>query len=419
MARTSEKLTALKVEKEKRPGLYGDGSGLYLRVTPEGAKNWVYRFMLKRRARSMGLGPVSLYSLQEAREMARDARKLRHQGTDPIEARRAKTMREKLETAKAITFAECAAAYIKSHRAGWRNAKHAGQWEATLATYAGPVIGTLSIADIDTSLVMRVLQQDVDGTSFWTARPETASRLRGRIESILDWAKVQGYREGENPARWKGHLDKLLPARAKVRKVEHFTALPYSEMPSFMAALRAQEGVTARALEFTILTAARTGEVLGMRWGEVALSETLWTVPAARMKAHKEHRAPLSGRALAIVEEMRASSLGNGADAFVFPGTRYGRALSDNAFLALLCRIGHGDLTAHGFRSTFSDWVTECTGFPSEARELALAHAVGNKVEAAYRRGDLFQRRRDLMDAWASYCYPVDDQKVVSLKRVV
>jgi integrase len=241
---------------------------------------------------------------------------------------------------------------------------------------------------------------------LWTAKPETASRLRGRIESILDWAKVRGYRKGENPARWRGHLDKLLPARAKVRKVEHHAALPYGELPNFMTVLRTQEGIAARALEFAILTAARTGEVIGARWGEIDIAKKLWTVPAERMKAGKEHRVPLSERAVAILEEPLAH-VGEGqasTDAFVFPGGKRGRPLSNMVFLMLLRRMEQSDITAHGFRSSFRDWAAERTNFPSEVAKMALAHGVGDKVDAAYRRGDLFERRRRMMAAWETFC---------------
>jgi len=321
-------------------------------------------------------------------------------------------MQERLEAAKAITFKQCAESYIKTHRAGWRNRKHAAQWEATLATYAEPIIGALPVQAVDTALVMKVLEQEVRDAldkptaPLWTARPETASRLRGRMESILDWAKVRGHREGENPARWRGHLDKLLPARAKVRKVEHHAALPYDKLPDFTTVLRAQEGIAARALEFAILTAARTGEVIGARWGEIDIGEKLWTAPAMRMKAGKEHRLPLSARAVAILKEMKplCQDGQNEADAFVFPGGKHGKPLSNMAFLMLLRRMKHDDLTAHGFRSTFRDWAAERTNFPSEVAEMALAHAVGDKVEAAYRRGDMFKRRRRMMTAWATFC---------------
>jgi integrase len=414
MTRTTSRLTALKVDKTKLPGMYADGGGLYLRVTIEGTKNWVYRFMLNGRPRWMGIGPLALYGLQEAREKALDARRQRHAGIDPIDARRAERAREQLEAAKAITFKQCAEAYVQAHRAGWRNAKHAAQWKATLATYAEPIIGALPVQSIDTALVMKLLEQEVreapnrSATSLWTGKPETASRLRGRVELILDWARVRGYRTGENPARWRGHLDKLLPARAKVRRVEHHAALPYSELPDFMIALREQEGVAVRALEFAILTAGRTGEVIGAQWSEIDMAEKLWTVPPARMKAGKEHRVPLSARALAIVTEMQplcCSGEGqDAADAFVFPGGKRGQPLSNMAFLMLLRRMKRDDLTTHGFRSTFRDWTAERTNFPSEVAEMALAHTVSSKVEQAYRRGDLFERRRRMMTAWATFC---------------
>ncbi|HXB76351.1 MAG TPA: integrase arm-type DNA-binding domain-containing protein [Bradyrhizobium sp.] len=399
MARPIGKLTVLKVEKAKKAGMYGDGGGLYLRVTADGTKNWVFRFMLDGRPRWMGLGPLALYGLQEARGKALDARRLRHEGIDPIETRRANRLRERLEAAKAMTFKQCADSYIASHRAGWRNAKHAAQWGATLATYAYPVIGALPVQAIDTGLVCKVLEP------IWTAKPETAGRVRGRIEAVLDWAKARDYRAGENPARWRGHLDKLLPARSKVAKVEHHAALPYGEMPGFMAGLRAQEGIAARALEFAILTASRTGETIGARWSEVNLAEKIWLIPEGRMKAGKQHRVPLSALALAILEEMQAlRPQDDRSSEFVFPGGKAGKPLSNMAFLMLLRRMGRNDLTAHGFRSTFRDWASERTRFPREVAEMALAHVVGNKVEAAYRRGDLFDKRQKLMDAWGEFC---------------
>jgi integrase len=312
MAREIEKLTALRAEREKRPGMYGDGGGLYLRVTEDGAKNWVFRFMLNGRPRWMGMGPLHTVSLAEARKRAGEHRLRRHDGIDPIEARRAERLKAQLEAAKAITFKGCAESYIKAHRAGWRNGKHAAQWEATLATYAEPIIGKLSVQAIDTALVLKVLEP------IWTKKPETAGRVRGRIEAVLDWARVRGYRTGENPARWKGHLDHLLPARGKVRKVEHHAALPYPELPGFLVALREQEGIAARALEFTMLTSARTGEVIGAHWNEINFLDRTWTVPATRMKAGREHRVPLSARALAILEEMQAHR--HADDGFVFPG---------------------------------------------------------------------------------------------------
>lgn len=409
-ARVIGKLTALTVEKVKRPGMYGDGGGLYLRVTEDTTKNWVFRFMLNGRPRWMGLGPLHTVSLADARKRAGERRLQRHDGIDPIEARRAERLKAQLEAAKATTFKQCAESYIKAHRVGWRNGKHAAQWEATLATYAEPIIGKLSVQAIDTSLVLKVLEP------IWTKKLETAGRVRGRIELVLDWAKARGYRAGENPARWKGHLDHLLPARGKVRKVEHHAALPYGELPVFLVALREQEGIAARALGFLLLTAARTGEVIGARWNELDLLEKTWTVPAARMKAGREHRVPLSARTLAILEEMQAHR--SGGDGFVFPGGKLEKPLSNMAFLMLLRRMKRDDLTAHGFRATFKTWASERTSFANEIVEAALAHVVGSKVEQAYQRGDMFDKRRRLMDAWGAYCAKpaVSQAAVVSLR---
>jgi integrase len=395
---TIGRLTALKVEKAKHPGMYPDGGGLYLRVTAEGTKHWVLRYMLNRRPRWMGLGSLSLFGLQEARTKALDARRLRHEGVDPIEARRAERARKRLEEAKAITFKQCAEAYVTAHRAGWRNGKHAAQWGATLRAYAYPHIGPLPVQSVDTDLVLRVLEP------IWTKKPDTAKRVRGRIECILDSAKARGYRDGENPARWRGHLEELLPDLSKRHQVEHHAALPYTELPDFIARLRKQEGNAARALEFAILTAGRTGEVSGARWDEIDLLEKTWTVPAARMKAHREHRVPLSARALAILAEMQVARQDNADEAFVFPGRKSKTPLSNMAFLMLLRRMGRGDLTAHGFRATFKTWASERTSFQNEIVETALAHVIGGKVEQAYLRGDRFEKRCRLMQAWSRFC---------------
>jgi integrase len=394
--------------------MHADGSGLYLQVK-NGGVSWVLRFMLNCKARWMGLGPLALYGLAEARAKALDARRLRHEGVDPIEAKHQARQRMQLDAAKAITFADAAAAYIKAHRAGWRNGKHATQWTNTLAAYAEPVIGALPVQAIDTALVLKVLEP------IWTQKPETASRLRGRIENILDWARVRGYREGENPARWRGHLDKLLPASGRVRRVKHHAALPYVEIGELMAALRAQEGVAARALEFVILTATRTGDVLWAKWGEIDLPEKVWTIPAERMKGGREHRAPLSPRAVEILATMRKLAANEpGPNSFVFPGGKAGRPLSNMAMEMTLRRMGRDDITVHGFRSTFRDWTAERTNYPREAAEMALAHTVSDKVEAAYRRGDLFEKRRRLMEAWATCCATVPKQdpegKVATLR---
>jgi integrase len=391
--RERDRLTALSVRREKRePGIYHDGAGLYLQVGDSGTKSWILKFSLNGRARQMGLGPVPLVSLAEARQKRDDAQRLLLDGIDPIEARRSERQAKQLDVVETVTFKEAATTYVSSHEKGWRNARHARQWPETLAAYVYPTIGGLSVRAVDTAMVLKVLEP------IWTIKPETASRVRGRIEAVLDWAKAHGYRSGENPARWRGHLDHLLPAKSKVRKVEHHPALPYVEIGAFMAALRQQDSVSGRALEFLILTAARSGEALGARWSEVDRAGKLWTVPAGRMKGHREHRVPLSDAAVAVLEKMQVF----GGDV-VFPGLKRA-ALGPAALFGLLRRMGRGDLTAHGFRSTFRDWAAERTNFPNEVVEMALAHAVGSKVEAAYRRGDLVDKRRRLMDAWAEFC---------------
>jgi integrase len=394
MARSFNRLSAVAVRGLTRKGYYHDGGGLYLQVTAKGAKSWIFKYMLDGRAREMGLGPEHAVSLADARKRATECRRLCADGVDPIETRRAEHDRKKLEAAKAVTFDACAAAYIEAHESRWRNAKHRDQWRNTLSTYASPVFGSLPVQAVDVGLVTRALEP------IWQTKPETASRLRGRIEQILDWATVRGYRQGDNPARWRGHLDKLLPARSKIREVEHHAALPYDEIADFLAALRSQEGIAARALEFLILTAARTGEVIEARWDEIDLDEKIWVVPAARMKAGREHRVPLSPMAVAIVEQMKECR----ESEFAFPGGKRGKPLSNMAMLKALGRMGRHDLTAHGFRSTFRDWAAERTNFPREVAEAALAHTIGDKVEAAYRRGDLFRKRRQLMEAWARFC---------------
>jgi integrase len=381
MARAMHLLKALNLSRlSKQAGMHHDGGGLYLCVQPPAA-SWVYRYMIAGRARSMGLGPWPLVTLAEAREKAMDAAKLKINGRDPIEARRAQA------GPSGMTFGECAKAYIQSHRAGWRSTVHAGQWETTIAMFAEPIIGNVAVSTIDTPAVMQVLQP------MWQVQTETASRLRGRIEAILDWAKTRGYREGENPARWKGHLANLLPARTKVKATRHHEALAYTDLPGFIKELRQHEGVAADALAFLILTAARSGEVTGARWSEIDLTNKLWTVPAARMKAGKEHRVPLSPAALAILSRQSQET------EIVF--SKRGRALLKGSLHSLAKPLG---VTVHGFRSTFRDWASEQTEFPNDAIEMALAHAVGSKVEQAYRRTDMFEKRRALMAEWAAFC---------------
>lgn len=413
MARKIDMLDAVTVAKITKPGLYADGGGLYLQVTESGLKTWVYRFMLNGRRRDMGLGRAGNrdVTLAQARDKAAEARKLVKSGVDPIEAANAEKAAQRVEAVKLKTFKECAEGYIAAHEAGWRNAKHAAQWRNTLATYAYPTLGDLPVAAIDTALVMGVLEP------IWATKTETASRVRGRIEAVLDWARTRGYRDGENPARWKGHLDTLLPRTSKVRKVKHHAALPYDVIGDFMVTLRAKEGTAARALEFAILTAARTSEVILAKWDEFDLGKRLWTVPATRMKTGKEHRVPLSDAAVAIIEAMARAGKGD----YVFPGAKPKRPMSNMAFLMLLRRMKMPKelVTGHGFRSTFRDWAAERTAYPAEVAEMALAHAVGDKVEAAYRRGDLFEKRVRLMQDWATFCAsPPSKGKVVPLARV-
>lgn len=423
MKRSIHRLSTRTVETKRKPGLYADGGGLYLQVGPSGSKAWLFRFMLRGRAREMGLGSVNTISLQEARDKALAARKQLAAGIDPIDARDAQRQQETLQAAKAITFRECAAAYIEAHRAGWKNGKHAEQWRNTLDTYAGPIVGNLPVQGVDTGLVLKVLEQDVKDDkgkvlgSLWSRKPETASRVRGRIEAVLDWAGARGFRAGENPARWRGHLDKLLPKRSKVRRVEHHAALPYLDIAAFVAKVREQPGVASKALEFAILTATRTQEVIGARWAEFDLPRKLWTIPAERMKAQREHRIPLPDQAVKIIEKMAEGRHGD----YVFPGGREKEPLSNAAMLALLKRrMGREDLTVHGFRSTFRDWTAEQSTFPREVAEAALAHVLSDKTEAAYQRGDLFEKRRKLMQAWADYVnHTRTEAKVRQLAKAV
>ncbi|PCE27099.1 integrase [Paraburkholderia acidicola] len=393
MAHSINKLSTTQINKLARAGLHGDGGGLYLQITKGGVKSWLFRYMKNGQARGMGLGPLHTVSLAEARVSALAARKQLLDGIDPLDAKEQRRASTNAAAAKIKTFDECAEAYIEAHRSGWKNAKHGDQWVSTLDTYASPHFGSLAVSAIDTALIMKALEP------IWREKTETASRVRGRIESVLDWATVRGHRTGENPARWKGHLDHLLPKRSKVQKVEHHAALPYADAPGFMSDLRKQDGISAKALELLILTATRTNEVLGARWGEFDLNEKIWTIPDDRMKAGKEHRVPLSKAALCILKMMKNHRQND----YVFAGQRENRPLSNMALLQLLKRMERGDLTAHGFRSTFRDWVGETTHYPREVAEAALAHLLKNKAEAAYARGDLFSKRAAMMQDWADY----------------
>jgi integrase len=394
MVRQIGKLNHLAVSRATKRGYLSDGGGLYLQVTATGAKSWVFRYRDAGRLHELGLGAAHTFTLAEARKRATEQRKLRADGIDPIGHRHAERSKAKLDKAKAMTFRQCAEAYMDAHRKAWKNDKHAAQWPATLTTYAYPIFGNLSVQSIDVALVTKALEP------IWRAKTETASRLRGRIEAVLNWAKARGYRHGDNPARWRGHLDKLLPARAKVQAVEHHAALPSAGIGPFITQLREQEGLSSLALQFLILTATRTSEVLNATWAEVDLDAAIWTIPPDRMKARREHRVPLSKPTLTLLRELRSHRVGD----FIFPSAKPNRPLSNMAMLKLLERMGRADLTVHGFRSTFRDWAAERTNFPREVAEHALAHSLRDKVEAAYRRGDLFDKRRNLMDAWARHC---------------
>ena len=399
MKRKINRLTAKAVEHAERD--ICDGYGLWLQYSPiYKTKSWLFRFMIDGKADSMGLGPVATVSLAKARAKAEQARDLVREGINPREHRDAERRSRKVAEAKAISFKQCAAKYIEASRPSWKNEKHANQWLGTFAETrrgrkvfpaATQLVNDLPIDAIDTGLVLKVLEP------LWAKTPETASRVRGRVEAALDWAKVRGFRDGENPARWKGHLDKILQRRAKLTRGHH-KAVPYAEMPAFMAELRQRSGMSARALEVAILTAARTGEALGAGWAEIDLNARLWTVPAARMKSGREHRVPLSER---MVEVLMALPREGG---FVFPGVRGDRPLASSALLNLVRAMLGPGATVHGFRSTFKDWAAEQTAYPNELSEIALAHAVSDKVEAAYRRGDMMEKRRRLMADWAAYC---------------
>jgi integrase len=408
MVRTYGRLAALAVSKARKPGLYADGGGLYLQISGAHGRSWVFRYMLRGKARTMGLGPAEDVTLAVARATARDCRLELRAGFDPIEARKARHAKATLEAAHTITFRACAEAYIEAHKPGWRNAKHAAQWSATLAGNAYPVFGAMPVQQIDVGLIVRILEP------IWATKTETATRVRGRIESVLDWARTRGYRTGDNPARWRGHLENLLPKRSRVRKVKHYPALPYADASAFMANLRNHGGMSALALEFLILTAARTGEVLGATWDEVDLEAEVWTIPATRIKAGREHRVPLSGPALAVLRRLYSAR----QSAYIFPGVKAGRPLSGMALLMALRGMGRGDLTVHGFRSSFRMWAAEQTNIAREVAEQALAHSLSDKVEAAYQRSDFFDKRRRLMNDWARFCEaPAAGGQVVAMRR--
>jgi integrase len=389
-----EKRTAKEWKAITKPGFHGDGGGLYLSIV-KGSRTWMFRYKRAGKGHWMGLGPDRLVSLADARDAAIDARRLLRKHIDPIEHRRDQAKARATEAASAKTFEAVADEYIAAHKAGWKNEKHGKQWRATLEAYAFPLFGQDPVSRVSVDDVLECLQP------IWEAKPETASRVRGRIENVLDYAKTRGWRLGENPARWKGHLDHLLPARAKIARVVHHAALPWANLPAVMASLSNAAGTSALCLRFTVLTAARSGEARGARWNEIDLVAKVWMVPPDRMKAAQEHRVPLSDAALAILKTV--APLKSDDDGLVFPGGKKGKPLSDVAVSKSLAAVA-SDVTVHGMRSTFRDWAAESTNYPREVAEAALAHTNRDKVEAAYRRSDLFDQRERLMRDWARYC---------------
>lgn len=374
------------------PGKYEDGGGLRLAVSKLGAKKWVLRFTINGKRREMGLGSFPDVGLADARNKAAEYRLVASSGVDPIETRKA--ISEEIPI-----FTSCAAQYIRAHRRSWKNAKHARQWVSTLKTYARPFIGAKQVDVIGSEDILRIL------SPIWTTKTETAKRVQGRIENILDFAAAHNYRDPINPARWRGHLDKLLPKPSRVKKVLHHPAMPHSEVPVFMGELSHKASTSALALQFLILTATRTSEILLAKWFEFDIGEAIWIIPAERMKARREHRVPLSDSCITILESLPRID----DNPFVFPGARYGRPLSNMALLQLMRGMEYGvggqrgNYVPHGFRSSFRDWSGEVSSFPRDVAEMALAHTIENKVEAAYRRGDLFAKRSKMMQAWASY----------------
>ncbi len=408
MARSHRRLTSLSVNRKKQAGYYADGDGLYLQVTSSGAKSWLYRYMLAGRRREMGVGACADVSLAQARAKATGARQLVKAGHDPIDARDAEKARQRLEEARSITFDEAARLYIADHEGAWRNPVHRRQWKATLATYASPSIGSLSVSAIGTPEVTKVLDP------IWSTKTETASRVRGRIELILNWAKARGHRTGENPARWRGHLSDVYAKRSKLQKVKHLEAVPFDDMPAVYAKLCRVPGIAALAARFTILTAVRVSVTTGAKDSE--LGPDLWSISAERMKANRDHNVPLSAEAKTVLELARAFRT-DAADDRAFPGQCAGRGVAKSVVLKAFRSAGAGKATVHGCRSTFRDWAMERTSFAPQVSEMALAHAIGDQTEAAYRRGELLKKRSALMEAWAGYLTTPASAKVVAINR--
>jgi integrase len=408
MPKKAKELEAIQVKRLTKPGLHAVGgvAGLLLQVTPTGARSWILRTMVGAKRRDIGLGGFPDVTLAMAREKAREAKEMIKHGIDPVEQRKAARGALMAAQAKGVSFDECAQQFIKSKTVEFSNPKHAAQWTSTLRDYASPLIGRLPVAEVELAHIVKVLEP------IWRTKTETATRVRGRIESVLAWATVSGYREGDNPARWKGNLDAVLPKPAKLKNVQHHKALPWQNMSDFMQKLRQRQGMAARCLEFTILTGLRSGEVRGAKWQEIDLQANTWTVPAERMKMKKAHTVPLCDDAVKLLEQLPRFK-DNG---LVFPGAR-GGVLSDVGVTRPIRAMGY-DVTVHGFRSTFRDWIAESTSYPHHVQEMALAHAVGNAVERAYRRGDLLAKRTNLMRDWCKFINsPASSGEVVGIRE--
>lgn len=428
-----KRLTAKQVEGKLKPGYHGDGDGLWLAVGKTGSRSWVFKYVSptalpgangRKPVTGMGLGAAPLVTLAEARDKALELRRQVAAGIDPLEERKRERAQAATDAHRLTTFAEAATAYIDAKEGGFKNEKHKQQWRNTIEAYANPIIGKSNVADINTDLVLKVLQQDVRDKAgeivgtLWNTKTETASRLRGRVEAVLSWAAFRGLRpQGDNPARWKGHLETELTARTKLQKTQHHAALPYAEVGELMAELRSREAPAARALEFSILTATRSSETRGAVWAEFDLQKRVWIIPAERMKKEKEHEIPLTDEMVALLEALPRED----GNSHVFIGTARSGGLSENALTNVLKRMGRDDLTQHGFRSTFREWAGETTAHPREVIEHALAHSLKDKAEAAYQRGTLMPKRRKLMEDWSKYCgmvQPKDAENVVSLRGV-
>lgn len=406
-------LTVRGIEAIKKPGLYPDHGhkGLYFRFTETGGRSWVFRYYPKGKIRSMGLGAYPLVTLAEARDMSIDCRRDLKAGRDPIDLRRAKQAEARTVVTNTPTFAECARRFIADNEAGWKNDKHVAQWESTLTKIAGPVIGDLPVNEVSTQHILLILEP------IWTSKTETAERLRGRIERVLGWATTRQHRSGENPAAWKGHLDTILPAPSAVKVVKPHQSLPYGQIYSFMTKLRARESTAAKGLELLVLTALRTTEVMGAEWPEIDFDARIWNVPGSRMKMKRDHQVPLTPAAIDLLKSMPVVD----GSRYIFPGQKAHKPLSNMAFKNVMNRMGYGEWTPHGFRSSFRNWAAEMTNVQSEVAEMALAHKVGSKTEQAYLRTKLLDKRRGLMSAWSDYCCTppaAKSAKVIELQAI-